>query len=56
MGQERGYLGFFSSFFWNIGTVAMSKREGGESRNSVTLRLEPYYLKDPEVMVRNADF
>ena len=56
MGQERGYLGFFFFLFYKIGTMAMSQREGGEGRNSVTLRLEPYYLKDPKVMVRNANF
>ena len=36
--------------------MAMSQREGEEGRNSVTLGLESYYLKDPKVMVRNADF
>ena len=56
VGQERGYLGFFFFLFYKIGTMAMSQREGGEGRNSVTLRLEPYYLKDPKVMVRNANF
>lgn len=36
----------FFFLFQKISTMAMSKREGGESRNSVTLRAEPYCLKD----------
>ena len=55
-GARKRLFRLFFFLFYKIGTMTMSQREGGEGRTSVTLRLEPYYLKDPKVMVRNANF
>lgn len=55
-GARKRLFSLFFFLFYKIDTMAMSQREGEEGRNSVTLGLEPYYLKDPKVMVRNADF